>query len=431
MSSMDDPESPLEEVSGALYGKGVQFMMTHDMELQLPEMLFDSATLKVSPRGFEGSGAIVKLELMPMERSLANTNGEGRIFIFKKIKQFLKNKLMMAFIAAVLIINLIKFKVLFLLPMMMGVGPAKKVMMKILLFLFPALSHIFKLCHYYHSNYHSTKFVHHQHHIKHLHHTVPHISYDSPHSPVELDHPPVELDHPPHHPHVPYELQLAAHDSGHKPHELPVQPAPYEPSHTEYDYPGPAFGAPSFAFDTHRNSYVHQPKPEDINEINEWGLGVTGNSGYSYPTNPYIAHHPRPGSNKTGNKRLQAQASNVVGQYGPVVVPPSKNKHLHQAALIRAAQIKEAQKLQAEQLRLQNEQKLLAQQHLLNQQIAQTTDLTQYDAFYSPILTKIDAVLEKLGHRDAGCKERILCAMYKNPMKYSPHSNLVSAELSR
>lgn len=38
---------------------------------------------------------------------------------------------------------------------------------------------------------------------------------------------------------------------------------------------------------------------------------------------------------------------------------------------IRAAQIKEAQKLQAEQLRLQNEQKLLAQQHLLNQQIAQ------------------------------------------------------------
>lgn len=87
-------------------------------------------------------------------------------------EQFLKNKLMMAFIAAVLIINLIKFKVLFLLPMMMGVGPAKKVMMKILLFLFPALSHIFKLCHYYHSNYHSTKFVHHQHHIKHLHHTV-------------------------------------------------------------------------------------------------------------------------------------------------------------------------------------------------------------------------------------------------------------------
>lgn len=54
-----------------------------------------------------------------------------------------------------------------------------------------------------------------------------------------------------------------------------------------------------------------------------------------------------------------------------------------------------------------------------------------YDPFYSPILVRLEAVFNQIGVTDEGCRERLVCSMYKNPTKYSPHSNLVSAELSR
>lgn len=65
--------------------------------------------------------------------------------------------------------------------------------------------------------------------------------------------------------------------------------------------------------------------------------------------------------------------------------------------------------------------------------VIQTTTprLPLYDSFYSPILEKIDKVLNGLGFAEEPCRERLICSMYKNPTKFSPHSNLVSAELSR
>lgn len=74
--------SPIEEVTDALSGKGVQFMMTHDIELHMPSILFDSSVLRISPRSFEGNGALVKIELMPNEAR--GVKATGRIF-FKKI----------------------------------------------------------------------------------------------------------------------------------------------------------------------------------------------------------------------------------------------------------------------------------------------------------------------------------------------------------
>lgn len=53
------------------------------------------------------------------------------------------------------------------------------------------------------------------------------------------------------------------------------------------------------------------------------------------------------------------------------------------------------------------------------------------DPFYSPILEKIDKILNELDYEDEGCRERLICSMYKNPEKFSPHSNLISADLSR
>lgn len=84
-------------------------------------------------------------------------------------EKFFRKKAFLAVLAVVLVIKIIKVKIFWLLPLLVGVGTAKKLVLKFLLFLFPALSHIFKLCGYYHANYHKTNFHHHKHHIKHLH----------------------------------------------------------------------------------------------------------------------------------------------------------------------------------------------------------------------------------------------------------------------
>ena len=56
--------------------------------------------------------------------------------------------------------------------------------------------------------------------------------------------------------------------------------------------------------------------------------------------------------------------------------------------------------------------------------------LSNYDPFYSPLLSRVDAVFSRLGYNSEGCREYLVCAMYKSPARYAPHSNLVSAQLS-
>ncbi|XP_076266487.1 protein Osi24 [Rhynchophorus ferrugineus] len=63
--------------------------------------------------------------------------------------------------------------------------------------------------------------------------------------------------------------------------------------------------------------------------------------------------------------------------------------------------------------------------------------LTSYDPFYSPLLSRLDAVFQQMGlgneksPQTERCRERLICMMYANPAKYAPYSNLVSAQLSR
>lgn len=77
-------------------------------------------------------------------------------------EQLFKKKLMSSGMALMLIIKLIKIKVLFLLPLLIGASAAKKILLKVLLFVFPPLAHLFKLCSYYH--HHASKFYHFHHH---------------------------------------------------------------------------------------------------------------------------------------------------------------------------------------------------------------------------------------------------------------------------
>lgn len=76
-------ETPLEEVTDAVYDKGVNFLVSHDMKLKLPEFFFHGAVLKISPRALTKTGALVHIDLEPKEN-----NGEGRIF-FHKISKYL------------------------------------------------------------------------------------------------------------------------------------------------------------------------------------------------------------------------------------------------------------------------------------------------------------------------------------------------------
>ncbi|KAK4875551.1 hypothetical protein RN001_011973 [Aquatica leii] len=63
--------------------------------------------------------------------------------------------------------------------------------------------------------------------------------------------------------------------------------------------------------------------------------------------------------------------------------------------------------------------------------------LTTYDPFYSPLLSRLDSVFQRLGlgtdksPQTERCREKLICMMYANPAKYAPYSNLVSAQLSR
>lgn len=59
--------------------------------------------------------------------------------------------------------------------------------------------------------------------------------------------------------------------------------------------------------------------------------------------------------------------------------------------------------------------------------------LSNYDPFYSPLLSRLDSVFGqlKLNSDNEDCREKVICLMYANPAKYAPYSNLVSAQLSR
>lgn len=77
--------APIEEISNALYSKGIKFMVTHNVDVKLPEIVFDGATFRISPRSIEGNGIIAKLEYVPKTEIEARSDDDSRFF--KKIKK--------------------------------------------------------------------------------------------------------------------------------------------------------------------------------------------------------------------------------------------------------------------------------------------------------------------------------------------------------
>lgn len=132
------------------------------------------------------------------------------IFLF--VEKFISERLVYALMAILLVIKMLAAKFLFIIPSIIGAAAAKKLIIKILLFVFPALHHLFKFCAYVP---HGTKFHHHKHVISHIHHVDPHKAPHPGH-------------HGPHHGH--YEV-IAPHADGPPSlhHFTDKEPPPHKP----------------------------------------------------------------------------------------------------------------------------------------------------------------------------------------------------------
>jgi len=53
------------------------------------------------------------------------------------------------------------------------------------------------------------------------------------------------------------------------------------------------------------------------------------------------------------------------------------------------------------------------------------------DVYYGPIVARLEDIFQQLRIHEETCQQMLVCSMYKNPANYSPHSNIVSHELSR
>ncbi|XP_070072916.1 uncharacterized protein Osi17 isoform X2 [Drosophila takahashii] len=520
-------ETPIEEVTSALYGKSIKFAMTHDLEVDLPEVMFNGATFRISPRAIEGNGIIAKLELIPKQVVKARLAGA---IIQKKIQKFLRSKLVLSFLALLLIIKIIKIKLFWLLPIVIGVGAAKKLLLKFLLFLFPALSHLFKLCSHYQQSYHAPAKYHHHHHLIDHHHTrkkTKNIALKS--KTFVLKNRVVPPWHSGEHhsgpgPEIIYTHPPKGHPSAYL-HGAPVHESygpGYEHFEGAWENSGPGLGS-EYIGDINRvaqieeNAHYFKPHPaNDAGVLHAWGLGTTqaqqqhqtqahqtqqqhlGQQQHqrwpvtqqarpptqtkqqsqshqqqqqhqlklqlqqqlsaqklqasSHSLNPFQSqdkqssrpahtqHHPVfvPGQGQ-GNHPPQSgpgltAAAQIAAQYDPArnnQQQQQQNQAVQEPQLSPelAAQLKEAIRIQAEQRLIQQQQKILEHQPFV--QDGQPLYPLNYDPFYSPILLKIDKIVEQLGVKNDLCKERIVCSMYKDPATYSPHSNFISAELSR
>ena len=70
-----EEETPLEEVTSALRKKAVKFLATRDYEIQLPELFFEGAAVKISPREVDENGALLRVDFG--QRAVES---QGRIF---------------------------------------------------------------------------------------------------------------------------------------------------------------------------------------------------------------------------------------------------------------------------------------------------------------------------------------------------------------
>lgn len=64
-------------------------------------------------------------------------------------------------------------------------------------------------------------------------------------------------------------------------------------------------------------------------------------------------------------------------------------------------------------------------------QFVQFQETIAAEKFYGQLIETVDGLLAQMGATEPGCRERAVCAMYGDPFKHTPFSNLVSGHLSK
>ncbi|GAB1865640.1 hypothetical protein CAJAP_06719 [Camponotus japonicus] len=376
----DELKSPLEEITNALRQRTVKFLSTRNYEIQLPQFFFEGAKIKISPREIDENGALLRVDFGSQQVA----QEEGRIF-FKKIRKFIQNRLLTSFLALLLIIKLIKVKFLFVIPFLFGVGAAKKLFLKLLLFFIPAFAHIFKLCSSYYST-HATKYHHHHHQIAHHHHHVP----------------------------------------------VPVAVPTYYDNHHRDD------------FDGYDYTHPHVQYRKDMEELKEWGIepydepheessqqlnrvvpapNPAAVPGLVYPDNSMTAAHNLAYSGYLNdvkyNRRPVAQPTAAVLSVNPVNLVSGTKTSVKNPYTVFAPNVRPSH------------QRLLTPVATAKSSFVSISRQETDDEYYGPIIARLDEIFGQLRFYEETCREMLVCSMYKNPTGYSPHSNLVSNELSR
>lgn len=141
---------------------------------------------------------------------------------------------------------------------------------------------------------------------------------------------------------------------------------------------------------------------------------------------PVSAHHLAYSAYIDNNRRPIVQApSPIVNPVANVPLPPG---NLASASLPVATNVKTSYTVFGQQ----NPRQISAKSSQAETKIPvvkQRQDLD--DEYYGPIVGRLEDIFKQLRFFEETCRERLVCSMYKNPAVYSPHSNLVSNELSR
>ncbi|CAL1685964.1 unnamed protein product [Lasius platythorax] len=368
--------SPLEEITNALRQKTMKFLSTRNYQIQLPQFFFEGTTIKISPREIDENGALLRVDFGNQEVA----QQEGRIF-FKKIKKFIQNRLLTSFLALLLIIKLIKVKFLFVIPFLFGVGAAKKLFLKLLLFFIPAFAHIFKLCSSFYSS-HATKYHHHHHQVAHHHHHVP----------------------------VPVPL-----------------PSYYDHHHNHRD-----------DFDGYDYTHPHVQYRKDMEELKEWGIEPSDEP-YEESNQQLNRVVPAPGpvsgltySAGAHNLAYSGYLNDIKYNRRPAAQPTAAVLSVNPVNLVSGTKTsaKNPYTVFAPNVRLTH-QRLLTPVATAKSSSAPISQQETDDEYYGPIIARLDDIFGQLRFYEETCREMLVCSMYKNPAGYSPHSNLVSNELSR
>ncbi|XP_043266916.1 uncharacterized protein Osi17 [Venturia canescens] len=449
----EEYKTPLEEITSALRNKTVKFLSTRDYELQLPDFIFEGSTIKISPREIDDNGALFRVDFG--QRGLQS---EGRIF--KKIKKFIQNKLLMAFFALILIIKLIKVKFLFVIPFLFGIGAAKKLFLKLLLFLVPAFAHVFKLCSSYYSNK-ANRFHHHHHQIAHHHHHVP-VPV-----PVPTYYAPNHHHHQPHHgeehegyeyshPHIQLRKDIEElKEWGIKPMDEPFDELEVDHAALPSVYPGNSFAAPphgpasrspaGFPFhdkypgpvQSHAQSLAYSGYVDEYAKLNrriapQFPItGTTVAQVSQVPPGPINIQLPATSSVNVVASNLPTATVRTISKTPYPVYPQPQKSNVPQQVLDHhvtgPVQQGHGQRV-APQIQIRGNNPT----SISSPGVHHSNNAAAYDdPFYGPILERLDDIFAQLRFAEENCRERLICSMYKNPTQYSPHSNLVSNELSR